>query len=287
MVASCFCRLATIAKYIGFNPPKLQLLYTSKTPPANAMRTTIAFLAIAIFLPTVAFAQQKSCRVVDAETKAGLEGVLVNSRSGQTLTNAEGRFVYNASTDSLHFHYIGYRDAARKASEVGDTILLVPLDYVLKEVVVMPTESLLQKITASTYSNVKPHLRESSDFFYRQTSMRSDSCFEISEAWVKGCNALNVRDLKYSFGRTLRAKEETDINRFRNLFILAMLTPLNFSGRNAPVIAPLVWANRTKGYYGEVYSVQCDVLGDGSGHAVYRIDFEDARSTYTGKPIIV
>ena len=55
------------------------------------MRTTIAFLAIAIFLPTVAFAQQKCCRVVDAETKAGLEGVLVNSRSGQTLTNAEGR----------------------------------------------------------------------------------------------------------------------------------------------------------------------------------------------------
>lgn len=257
-------------------------LYTDRL-----MKKAFVFLIITFCLLPILCAQRRSCRVVDAETGKGLEGVLIRFGDKQTLTNAEGRFAYRATTDSLYFHCIGYRNVARKANEVGDTILLVPLDYVLDEVVVMPTERLLQKITASTYSNVKPHLGESSDFFYRQTSMRSDSCFEISEAWVKGCNALNVRDLKFSFGRTMRAKDETEINRFRNLFILAMLTPLNFSGRNAPVITPLVRKDKTKYYYGKVYSVQYDVLSDNCGHNLYRIDFEDARTASEGKPIIV
>ncbi len=87
-------------------------------------------------------AQQIACTVKDAETEQPIQGVHIYDNSNPqngTVTNSEGTFVWNVSSDViLVFSHLGYQLTTFTSTELSNTesISLKPLIIPLKEVIV-------------------------------------------------------------------------------------------------------------------------------------------------------
>ncbi|MCK7559638.1 TonB-dependent receptor [Chitinophaga sedimenti] len=75
-------------------------------------------------------------RVLDAQTREALPGVSVQAGANGCLTNAQGRFVLQATADSLKITYVGYNTRKVPAGSGFTDILMEPSSTKLNEVIV-------------------------------------------------------------------------------------------------------------------------------------------------------
>lgn len=118
--------------------------------------------------------------VVDSDDKEPLEFVNIFNKEAGTLSNADGRYAFTSSKDSVVFYRVGYDKFEATFSMLSDTIFLKKSVFELNEVVVTNTKSLWQKFKDSVRSNYKiePYKER---FFLRCVLRRNDSIVRIQD----------------------------------------------------------------------------------------------------------
>ncbi|WP_282051062.1 hypothetical protein [Maribacter aquivivus] len=94
-----------------------------------------------------------SAIVVDSADNTPLEFVGVYNSKDHTMTNADGRFQFSSSSDSIIIYIVGYDKLITTSQKVKDTIHLNKSVLELNEVTVTNEKTLWQKVGDSVKSN--------------------------------------------------------------------------------------------------------------------------------------
>lgn len=106
------------------------------------------------FIVTISWAQnQHEGIIVDTESKEPIEFVGVYNGKDHTMSNADGRYSFSSSQDSVLFYRIGFNKLKTSFSQLRDTIFLQKIPYELDEVVVTNAKTLWQKVGDSIKTN--------------------------------------------------------------------------------------------------------------------------------------
>ena len=77
------------------------------------------------FSLTFSFAQKEHNGVIlDSETKEPLEFVNIFNQSDYAVSNADGRFAFSSSNDSVNFYRVGYDKFKTTVIQLKDTVFL-------------------------------------------------------------------------------------------------------------------------------------------------------------------
>ena len=140
-----------------------------------------------------------------------------NHQPSTTITNAVGTFAIDCdSTDVLRISYVGYKTAFVKVAQLGNIVPLTPNETMLQEVQVMPVRPLIDKICKETLRMARKYKSKNSQFFYRQTAFSDSVCYEFVEAFLSGCPAVALHDMKLLSGRY--AGLQSDSTNFYSFF---------------------------------------------------------------------
>ena len=222
------------------------------------------FLITALLLIGSAGAQTFEATVVDAKTREPLPFASVYaSQQSSTISNAVGVFSIKCSPAAeLRISYVGYKTIRVKASDLGGSVALEPLENQLKEVVVTPIDlkDFIRKTTSETRRQLRKNEKRKSSFFYRQTTFADSTCFELMEAFLQAKSAVFLRDLVLLKGRFAGIQPDS-LHRYSywtNFFIVSELPMLTRYGYYDNIgIKPLVRN------YRDFYDVDYDIIGDG------------------------
>lgn len=113
----------------------------------------LQFFIIFLFSTLVYSQNELSGIVVDNADKSPLEFVGLYNKTDHTMTNADGRFQFSSSLDSVTIYRVGYDKLRTTFQKVGDTIYLNKSVLELNEVTVTNEKTLWQKIGDSVSSN--------------------------------------------------------------------------------------------------------------------------------------
>lgn len=91
--------------------------------------------------------------IVDTESKEPIEFVGIYNGKDHTMSNADGRYSFSSSQDSVLFYRIGYNKLKTTFSQLQDTLFLKKSPYELDEVVVTNAKTLWQKVGDSIKTN--------------------------------------------------------------------------------------------------------------------------------------
>jgi len=106
------------------------------------------------FFSSICLAQnQKEGILLDSETKEPIEFVNVYNSNDYTVSNAEGRYAFTSSKDSVIFYRIGYDKLETRFGRLKDTTFLDKSVFELNEVVVTNAKTLWNKIKDSIKKN--------------------------------------------------------------------------------------------------------------------------------------
>ncbi|WP_299326396.1 hypothetical protein [uncultured Maribacter sp.] len=94
-----------------------------------------------------------SALVVDSADNSPLEFVGVYNSKDHTMTNADGRFQFSSSLDSIIVYSVGYDKLTTTSQKIKDTIYLNKSVLELNEVTVTNEKTLWQKVGDSVRSN--------------------------------------------------------------------------------------------------------------------------------------
>ena len=207
------------------------------------LKTTI--IVILCNIAALSMAQETvTAHIFDAETRKPIDLVAVVSSVNHTITNREGGFIVRvASNDNLQLHHISYYPQNIPIGQLGDTIFLQPRVIELAELVVMPRESIVRKLTEVWYRyyNLLRNRRDRDfpvqTFYYRQLTQNNDVYVEFIEAFFTSPTSVRVRELYLQEGRFARANrygtKEAPNFQFTNYFIFSHISP--FSLDNARI----------------------------------------------------
>lgn len=118
--------------------------------------------------------------VVDKETKEPLEFVSIYNSTDHTISNADGRYAFSSTQDSVIFYRVGYDKLETSFSQLRDTMFLSKSVFELNEVVVTNAKTLLQKVRDSVAKNnsFKPYKEK---FLLRAVAKKDDSIWRIQD----------------------------------------------------------------------------------------------------------
>lgn len=106
------------------------------------------------FIVTISWTQnQHEGIIVDTESKEPIEFVGVYNGKDHTMSNADGKYSFSSSQDSVLFYRIGFNKLKTSFSQLRDTIFLQKIPYELDEVVVTNAKTLWQKVGDSIKTN--------------------------------------------------------------------------------------------------------------------------------------
>lgn len=91
--------------------------------------------------------------IVDFESKERIEFVSIFNQKNNTISNADGRYSFSSSKDSIIFYRVGYDKFTANFSKLKDTVFLKKSPYQLDEVVVTNAKTLWQKVRDSIKTN--------------------------------------------------------------------------------------------------------------------------------------
>ncbi|MGF1557964.1 MAG: carboxypeptidase-like regulatory domain-containing protein [Flavobacteriaceae bacterium] len=118
--------------------------------------------------------------VVDHEDKEPLEFVNIFNEEYGTISNADGKYAFFSSKDSVIFYRVGYDKLETTVNKLADTVFLKKSVFELSEVVVTNARSMWQKFKDSVQSNYKiaPYKER---FFLRCVLRRNDSIVRMQD----------------------------------------------------------------------------------------------------------
>ncbi len=89
----------------------------------------------------------------DVDEKKPIEFVAVYNGKDYTMSNADGRYAFSSSLDTLVFYRLGYKRLRKSFATLTDTLYLEKAPYELEEVVVTNVKNLWQKVKDSITNN--------------------------------------------------------------------------------------------------------------------------------------
>ena len=168
--------------------------------------------------------------VVDDSTGEPLPyaSVYVSPEKG-TMTNDEGEFsLVLTEGEEIRISYVGYETMHTTAEQAKRTFRLKRLSTLMQEVTVLPTEKIMTEVAKRLYKDYRGKKRKESNYFYRLTNTFSGTT-EMTEAFLRGRSAVNLRDISFYSGRRVRqtrySRTESNIG-YSNLQHLVDLGPM-------------------------------------------------------------
>ncbi len=242
-----------------------------------------AFFIFIIFTTALHAQQEFQGRVVDAETGKPLPYASIYlSKDKGTITNDEGNFCIEAkASDVVSVSFIGYNTLKIKAGELKQDIRMMPMSHSLKEVTVIPTEVILQKVLKQLVKDYKKHSHKKSNFFYR-LNLDFEERQELVEAFFTARPAVNLRNIMFLTGiRALNrkyAQSESNII-YSNLQHLADVGPLTFDVKYWQRVKKPFHVERSAIDYSIIssirssnYDISAQVLYGENGQKIYKIN---------------
>src|SRR5215217_7341746 len=103
-----------------------------------------------IFICSFSYAQnfQISKVIVDKNTKAPLENVIISNEYDNSITNSEGKFVFISQQNEINLNLLGYNKIKTnfdKLQKEKDTVFMEIKTFELREVVISNTEAFMKK----------------------------------------------------------------------------------------------------------------------------------------------
>lgn len=133
------------------------------------MKYSLSIL-LSVLISLQLFSQNKIVKtVVNSVTKKPLEYASVYNSKNFSLSNQEGKFIFNSALDSIKIKMVGFEEFKSKFQDLkntSDTIFITPKTYQLEEVVVQNNKKLLYKVYQNIEKNF-PHFVYKENFFLR------------------------------------------------------------------------------------------------------------------------
>lgn len=245
------------------------------------MKTRIlSFIVLSFTMMLQVAAQQlkQQCHVVSALMNEPLPYVSVFvSPDNATITNSEGDFTITAKVNEMvKISHTGYKALTFKASELPKEVKMETVERTPHQLTAIPTEDILMKVVKQLKKEYNKKGVKRSQYFCRMTS-NVNMKEELTEAFLEAASAINLRDLKVLDGRRgqitrwgLISPSLSDINLQHALELGPMTLDVPFwNGQRMPLPA-----NANKGYYGNYFVTQCEVLQDPEHGKVYCLDMQ-------------
>ena len=240
-------------------------------------KTFLIFILVLCALSTLAQDIVVKSRVVDASTGDAMPyvSVYVNERSG-AITNHDGDFSISVAPDDiLRISYVGYEKRFVKASDLGSTIKLVPMESTMLEVNVRSWTNMLNEVSNKLSREYWRRRKVENQYFCRlHTSFRTH---ELTEAFVEAKSASNLRDisiLKGFHGRLvgdrITAPMIAEMN-FHHPFELGPMTQEVYFWQ--ALITPL-GSRSSVTFLNKHYNISGVLLTDSTGLQIYRFDLK-------------
>ena len=163
------------------------------------------FILVFSFIFSFAIAQNEHKGiVVDSHSKEPIEFVGIYNNKDYTMSNADGRYIFSSSLDSIIFYRIGYHKIKKTFEQLKDTIYLEKSPYELNEVTVTNAKTLWQKVGDSMKTNYvfTPYKEK---FFLRGILKKNDTIVRIQDIQGK----LQRKTLLYTKEIELTPKDYT------------------------------------------------------------------------------
>ena len=168
--------------------------------------------------------------VVDAETGEPLPyaSVFVSQENG-TMTNDDGIFQVKLNqVQDIRISYVGYETLYVSAGGGKQTFRLKPLAGNMKEVTVVASTNVLMQVAKRLNKDYRKKGKRKANYFYRLTN-NYEGKTEMTEAFLRGNSAVNLRDISFYSGRRVRqtrySRTESNIA-YSNLQHLVDLGPM-------------------------------------------------------------
>ncbi len=138
-------------------------------------------LGIFVFASYFCTAQNSHEGVIyDPDEKEPIEFVAVYNGKDHTMSNADGRYAFTSSLDTLVFYRLGYQKVSKSFLGLTDTLYLEKAPYELDEVVVTNAKTLWQKVKDSiTHNYLFAPFREK--FFLRALLKNNDTLVRLQD----------------------------------------------------------------------------------------------------------
>ena len=206
--------------------------------------------------------------VVDNSTGEELPYVSVYvSSSNNTIANVDGNFTIKAQPDDVvKISYVGYYTQQIKACDMPEVVRMVVAERTLHQLTVMPTEDFLEKVTKTLNKEYNKKFNKKAKYFCRLTTKMGNND-ELTEAFLEGCSAANLRDLVMLNGRRgqmtqwgLIRPQLSDVN-FQHALELGPIvyaTPF-WQGSMLPLTENVKMQRKYQSMY---FSIRCEYLQD-------------------------
>lgn len=150
-----------------------------------------------IFLCAFSYAQnfQINKIVVDKDTKAPLENVIVFNENDYSTTNAEGKFVFVSQTNEINLNLLGYdriKTTFDKLKNDKDTIFMEIKAFQLQEVVVSNAEDYMKKVYDKFNDNALQNY--TIDFFLRNVFKKDQANILLQDIYARKNQGKNPKN---------------------------------------------------------------------------------------------
>ena len=254
------------------------------------MRILLTFLIIILCKSQYTFSQEQiyTGRVVDAETGEPVPYVSVSNKKGaKVFSDALGVFKV-AGADTISISCIGYTSKSIHAATLPCIIKLEPYPTVLREVTVIPKESVIDITIRRLREGYKKNKKQKASYYAKISAMDYDM-EEYIELLFNASSAVNLRDLVFITGRNLA---KGDSIRFSDSHRLLGLAPMMYDSQfSNNILIPLnpISAYTKKTNLNEYYETEVEMKQSPEGEKLFCIKMyykhvrgREARKAITG-----
>ena len=243
-------------------------------PTCGGLRRLLLTVCVALYASCGIARDRMAGHVSDSVTGMSVPFCLVYNDSGiSTMCNGEGGFcVYAEMDDTVEFRRTGYLPRRMAVKDMGDMVRLVPCANSVGRKVKGGWE-VLDKVVAQLKKDYRKHAGKKGTY-YTRTFQEIDGRKEMTEAFIEGNSAVNVRTLTPLAGRRYSIRDGKVGN--AGFSITSMhhsleLGPMMFGSDFWRDIVNPLEARSSKSNY----DVHVESIGDSVGdEKLYRIELE-------------
>ena len=141
-----------------------------------------------LFLCSFSYAQnfQITKIVVDKDTKAPLENVIISNEYDNSITNSEGKFVFVSQQNEINLKLLGYKKIKSSFDQLKnekDTIFMEFMTFQLQEVVVSNTDAFMKKVYDKFQDNLLQNY--TLDFFLRNVLKKDQTNILLQDIYAR------------------------------------------------------------------------------------------------------
>lgn len=149
------------------------------------MKFSLSFL-LSIVISFNLFSQNKIIKtVVNSVTKEPLEYATIYNNKDFSLSNQEGKFIFNSVLDSIKIKMVGFDEFKSRFQDLknsSDTIVLNPKTYQLEEIIVQNNKKILYKVYQNIEKNYA-HFPYKENFFLRCLQKKNDEILKFEDMY--------------------------------------------------------------------------------------------------------